>query len=455
MSDTIAAIATPVQPGAIGILRLSGAGTCAALDAVFRAKNGKNAGAQRSRTMVLGELLDETGQVIDNVLCVVFPAPHSYTGEDCAELHCHGSPIVLDAGLRALFAAGCRQATGGEFTKRAFLNGQLDLIQAESVVDLIDAETAQQAHNAVCQLDGALSRTVGRIYDELMDMAARFYAVVDYPDEDIEDLQRQEMLDTLRRAQGELESLVAGFSRGRLMKLGVPTVLLGKPNAGKSSLLNALLGYDRAIVTDVAGTTRDTVEEKAEVGGVLLRLIDTAGIRQGGDAVEALGVERSRAAAKRASLAVLVLDGSRPLTQEDEDAIALAQTVPHLIVAVNKSDLPRAVDIGGLADRFDNVASVSAATGEGLDVLTDAIAAQFPAGSTAGGALLTNARQADAANRALSAVAEARSALRIGMTADVVLTDCEGALAALGELNGKQVRDDLIDTIFSRFCVGK
>ena len=455
MSDTIAAIATPAQPGAIGILRLSGAGTCAALDAVFRAKNGKKAGAQRSRTMVLGELLDETGQVIDNVLCVVFPAPHSYTGEDCAELHCHGSPIVLDAGLRALFAAGCRQAAGGEFTKRAFLNGQLDLIQAESVVDLIDAETAQQAHNAVCQLDGALSRTVGRIYDELMDMAARFYAVVDYPDEDIEDLQRQEMLDTLRRAQGELESLVAGFSRGRLMKLGVPTVLLGKPNAGKSSLLNALLGYDRAIVTDVAGTTRDTVEEKAEVGGVLLRLIDTAGIRQGGDAVEALGVERSRAAAKRASLAVLVLDGSRPLTQEDEDAIALAQTVPHLIVAVNKSDLPRAVDIGGLADRFDNVASVSAATGEGLDVLTDAIAAQFPAGSTAGGALLTNARQADAANRALSAVAEARSALRIGMTADVVLTDCESALAALGELNGKQVRDDLIDTIFSRFCVGK
>ena len=455
MSDTIAAIATPAQPGAIGILRLSGAGTCAALDAVFRAKNGKRAGAQRSRTMVLGELLDETGQVIDNVLCVMFPAPHSYTGEDCAELHCHGSPIVLDAGLRALFAAGCRQAAGGEFTKRAFLNGQLDLIQAESVVDLIDAETAQQAHNAVCQLDGALSRTVGRIYDELMDMAARFYAVVDYPDEDIEDLQRQEMLDTLRRAQGELESLVAGFSRGRLMKLGVPTVLLGKPNAGKSSLLNALLGYDRAIVTDVAGTTRDTVEEKAEVGGVLLRLIDTAGIRQGGDAVEALGVERSRAAAKRASLAVLVLDGSRPLTQEDEDAIALAQTVPHLIVAVNKSDLPRAVDIGGLADRFDNVASVSAATGEGLDVLTDAIAAQFPAGSTAGGALLTNARQADAANRALSAVAEARSVLRIGMTADVVLTDCESALTALGELNGKQVRDDLIDTIFSRFCVGK
>ena len=455
MSDTIAAIATGAQPGAIGILRLSGVGTCAALDAVFRARNGKSAAWQRPRTMVLGDLLDETGQVIDNVLCVVFPAPHSYTGEDCAELHCHGSPVVLDAGLRALFAAGCRQAAGGEFTKRAFLNGQLDLIQAESVVDLIDAETAQQAHNAVCQLDGALSRTVGRIYDGLMDMAARFYAVVDYPDEDIEDLRREQMLDTLRRAQNDLEALVAGFSRGRLMKLGVPTVLLGRPNAGKSSLLNALLGYDRAIVTDVAGTTRDTVEEKVSLGGVLLRLIDTAGIRRGGDAVEALGVERSRAAAKQASLAVLVLDGSRELNEEDEEAIALAQTVPHLIVAVNKSDLPRVLDIGALADRFDNVASVSAATGAGLEVLTDAIAAQFPAGEITGGALLTNARQADAANRALSAVAEARSALRIGMTADVVLTDCEAALEALGELNGKRVRDDLVDTIFSRFCVGK
>ena len=455
MSETIAAIATGQQPCAIGILRLSGDGVCAALDAVFRAGNGKPAAQQSPRAMVLGDLLDETGQVIDNVLCVRFPAPHSYTGEDCAELHCHGSPVVLDAGLRALLAAGCRQAGAGEFNKRAFLNGRMDLIQAESVVDLIDAETAEQAHNAVCLLDGALSRTVARIYDALMDIAARFYAVVDYPDEDIEDVQRGQLLDTLRTAQNDLETLVAGFSRGRLMKLGVPTVLLGKPNAGKSSLLNALLGYDRAIVTDIAGTTRDTVEEKVSVGGVLLRLIDTAGIRSGGDAVETLGVERSREAAKRASLAVLVLDGSRPLTVEDEEAISLAEAVPHLIVAVNKSDLPRRLDVGALADRFDNVLSVSAVTGEGLDTLAEAIAARFPAGETVGGALLTNARQADAANRALSAVAEARSALRIGMTADVVLTDCEAALEALGELNGKRVRDDLVETIFSRFCVGK
>ena len=343
MSDTIAAIATGAQPGAIGILRLSGAGTCAALDAVFRARNGKSAARQRPRTMVLGDLLDETGQVIDNVLCVVFPAPHSYTGEDCAELHCHGSPVVLDAGLRALFAAGCRQAAGGEFTKRAFLNGQLDLIQAESVVDLIDAETAQQAHNAVCQLDGALSRTVGRIYDGLMDMAARFYAVVDYPDEDIEDLQREQMLDTLRRAQNDLEALVAGFSRGRLMKLGVPTVLLGRPNAGKSSLLNALLGYDRAIVTDVAGTTRDTVDSRFENKTGKYVFIDTAGMRKKSkvdDVIERYSVLRATMAIDRADVCLIMIDAQEGVTEQDTKVAGLAHEAGKAcIIVVNKWDL--------------------------------------------------------------------------------------------------------------------
>ena len=455
MSHTIAAIATGRSPSAIGILRLSGPDTFTALDAVFRARNGRPAAAQRPRSMVLGDLLDGAGRVIDNVLCVTFPAPHSYTGEDCAELHCHGSPVVLDAGLRALFAAGCRQAQGGEFTKRAFLSGQLDLLQAEAVADLIDAETAEQAHNAVCQLSGTLSRTVDRVYDALLSITARFYAVVDYPDEDIEDLRQPELLDTLHTARQDLERLLTGFSRGQLLKQGVPTVLLGKPNAGKSSLLNALLGYDRAIVTDIAGTTRDTVEEKLPVGGVLLRLTDTAGIRDGGDTVEALGVERSRAAAHQAALAILVLDGSAPLTAEDEEAIALARQVPRLLVVMNKCDLPRHPAAAVLTGRFDTVLSVSARENLGLDALTRAIAALFPTGVPADGALLTNARQADAVSRALSAVTDAHEALQNGMTPDAVLTDCEAALEALGELNGKHIRDDLVDTIFSRFCVGK
>lgn len=455
MSDTIAAIATAQAPSAIGILRLSGPDTCAILDGVFCPKNGKPMSAQDGRNMVYGTLLDSAGRVIDNALCVLFRAPNSYTGEDCAEIHCHGSPIVLNEGLTSLFAKGARQAKGGEFTRRAFLNGRMDLIQAEAVVDLIDAETAEAARNAVGQLSGTLSRTVDEIYEALMAVVSRFYAVVDYPDEDIEDLQRAELLDTLRRSENKLQELLATFSRGKLLKSGVPTVILGKPNAGKSSLLNALLGYERAIVTDVAGTTRDTVEEKVRLDHVLLRLIDTAGIRETADSVEKIGVERSRIAAGKASLALLVLDGSAPLDAEDESAIAVAEGVANLVVIVNKSDLPRRIDVGALADRFDNVISLSAKTGEGITTLTDHITSLYPAGTTAQGELLTNARQADAVSRAWNAVREARSALRIGMTPDVVLSDVENALSALGELNGKSLREDLVATIFSRFCVGK
>ena len=455
MNDTIAAIATAQAPSAIGILRLSGPDTCAILDGVFCPKNGKPMSAQDGRNMVYGTLLDSAGRVIDNALCVLFRTPNSYTGEDCAEIHCHGSPIVLNEGLTSLFAKGARQAAGGEFTRRAFLNGRMDLIQAEAVVDLIDAETAEAARNAVGQLSGTLSRTVDEIYEALMAVVSRFYAVVDYPDEDIEDLQRAELLDTLRRSENKLQELLATFSRGKLLKSGVPTVILGKPNAGKSSLLNALLGYERAIVTDVAGTTRDTVEEKVRLDHVLLRLIDTAGIRETADSVEKIGVERSRVAAGKASLALLVLDGSAPLDAEDEAAIAVAEGVANLVVIVNKADLPRRIDVGALADRFDNVISLSAKTGEGITTLTDHITSLYPAGSAAQGELLTNARQADAVSRAWNAVREARSALRIGMTPDVVLSDVENALSALGELNGKSLREDLVATIFSRFCVGK
>lgn len=455
MNDTIAAIATAQVPSAIGILRLSGPDTCAILDGVFCPKNGKPMSAQDGRNMVYGTLLDSAGRVIDNALCVLFRAPNSYTGEDCAEIHCHGSPIVLNEGLTSLFAKGARQAKGGEFTRRAFLNGRMDLIQAEAVVDLIDAETAEAARNAAGQLSGTLSRTVDEIYEALMAVVSRFYAVVDYPDEDIEDLQRAELLDTLRRSENKLQELLATFSRGKLLKSGVPTVILGKPNAGKSSLLNALLGYERAIVTDVAGTTRDTVEEKVRLDHVLLRLIDTAGIRETADSVEKIGVERSRIAAGKASLALLVLDGSAPLDAEDEAAIAVAEGVANLVVIVNKADLPRRIDVGALADRFDNVISLSAKTGEGITTLTDHITSLYPAGSAAQGELLTNARQADAVSRAWNAVREARSALRIGMTPDVVLSDAENALSALGELNGKSLREDLVATIFSRFCVGK
>ncbi|MBE6919124.1 MAG: tRNA uridine-5-carboxymethylaminomethyl(34) synthesis GTPase MnmE [Ruminococcaceae bacterium] len=454
MHDTIAAIATARAPSAIGILRLTGPETVSVLDRVFRPK-GRPMSARNDRVMVLGDVLDKSGRSVDSGLAVLFRGPNSYTGEDCAEIHCHGSPVVLQEVLLSLFAAGARQAKGGEFTQRAFLNGRMDLIQAESVVDLIDAETAEAARHAVAQLSGALSRGVEEIYDALMDITSRFYAVVDYPDEDIEELQRETMVATLASAEGKLKDLLATFDRGRILKQGLPAVILGKPNAGKSSLLNALLGYDRAIVTDVAGTTRDTVEEKVPLGRVLLRLCDTAGIRQSGDVVEQLGVERSRRAAQNAQLALLVIDASRPLSGEDEEAMALAESVPQVVVALNKTDLPCAVDEAALCSRFARVVSVCAKTGEGLAQLTETIEALYPLGDVPRGELLTNARQADAVGRALQSVSAAREALDLGMTPDVVLTDAEAALEALGELNGKSIREDLVATIFSRFCVGK
>lgn len=455
MPDTIAAIATIQAPSAIGIVRLTGPDTRRILDGVFAPANGRPMSAQTPRKLVFGRALDRSGGVIDEALAVLFPGPNSYTGEDCAEIHCHGSPVVLDEVLAAAFARGARQARGGEFTQRAFLSGRMDLIQAESVADLIDAESAGAARNAVGQLQGRMSRSVGGIYDALMDVVSRFYAIVDYPDEEIEPLQQAQIEQTLAESAERLDALLATFSRGRLLKSGVPAVILGKPNAGKSSLLNALLGYDRAIVTDIAGTTRDTVEEKVLVGSVLLRLCDTAGIRDAADTVERLGVERAQQAAQRAELALLVLDGSAPLTREDEKAIAAARRARRMLVLVNKADLPQVLDTAALRVRFGEVIPLSARSGAGVDALCRAVEELFAGGETPRGELLTNARQAESAQRALDAVRRAEQALRSGLSPDAVLTDAEEALEALAEFSGKRVRDDLVATIFSRFCVGK
>lgn len=455
MPDTIAAIATIQAPSAIGIVRLTGPDTRRILDGVFAPANGRPMSAQTPRKLVFGRALDRSGGVIDEALAVLFPGPNSYTGEDCAEIHCHGSPVVLDEVLAAAFARGARQARGGEFTQRAFLSGRMDLIQAESVADLIDAESAGAARNAVGQLQGRMSRSVEGIYDALMDVVSRFYAIVDYPDEEIEPLQQAQIEQTLAESAERLDALLATFSRGRLLKSGVPAVILGKPNAGKSSLLNALLGYDRAIVTDIAGTTRDTVEEKVLVGSVLLRLCDTAGIRDAADTVERLGVERAQQAAQRAELALLVLDGSAPLTREDEEAIAAARRARRMLVLVNKADLPQVLDTAALRVRFGKVIPLSARSGAGVDALCRAVEELFAGGETPRGELLTNARQAESTQRALDAVRRAEQALRSGLSPDAVLTDAEEALEALAEFSGKRVRDDLVATIFSRFCVGK
>ncbi len=453
MSDPIAAIATGGAHSVFGVIRISGDGCFAICDQVFRANNGRPFSQQNPRELTMGLLLDSQSRPIDQVLAVRFPGPRSFTGEDYAEFQCHGSPVVLDEALQALFAAGMRQAGRGEFTKRAFLNGHLDLTQAEAIVDLIESETAAAARNAVAQLDGALRQRIDAVYDSLLDIASRFYAVVDYPDEDIEDVQREDIAHVLTAAERSLAQLLSTFRRGKVLRQGVPTAIVGRPNVGKSSLLNALLGYERAIVTDLAGTTRDTVEEKAVVGGVLLRLIDTAGIRETGDTVERLGVDRAWAAAAAADLSLLVLDGSEPLAAEDEEAVRASVQAGSQIVLVNKSDLPQAVDLTALQSRFAHVVPISAKEGTGLEALEAAVMALFPAGEP--GQLLTNARQAEAVGRAAEALRGAREALESGLTPDAVLTDTEGALHALGELTGRTLREDLVARIFERFCVGK
>ena len=459
--DVIAAIATGGNPTAIGIVRVSGEGCFALCEKVFRAVNGRPFADQETRKMVYGEMLDSQGRVIDQGLAVRFPGPNSYTGEDSAEFHCHGSPVVLRELLAALFATGARQAKAGEFTKRAFLNGRLDLTQAEAVVDLIDAETAAAARNAAAQLDGGLRRVLEPIQDALLDVTSRFYAVVDYPDEDIEDVRPEQIAEALQAADDRLTALLATCQRGQVLKSGVRTAIVGRPNAGKSSLLNALAGYDRAIVTDVPGTTRDTVEESVLCGGVLLRLIDTAGIRDTEDIVEQLGVERSRQALRTAGLAIVLLDGTAEITQEDLDILALAQNCPRLIVAMSKSDLLPAghcpvFQTGGNSRRPDAFVTLSSVAPGGLHSLESAVARLYPAGESGdAGSLLTDQRQEEAARRARDAVRRAKGALESGLTPDAVLTDAEEALDALGELTGRTARDEIVSRIFSRFCVGK
>ena len=452
MADTIAAIATGTQVSAIGIIRLSGDETFRVIDRLFFPYSGKKMSESADRRLIFGELRDRGGELLDVCLCTISRAPHSYTGENTAELQCHGSPTVLRAALDELFALGARQAAPGEFTKRAFLNGRMELCAAEAVADIIDAETVECAKNAAGQLSGAISRKVDGIYSALTDISSHYHAVLDYPDEDIEDFQLESYEGSLTSALTELERLLQSHERGKLMTGGIPAAIAGRPNAGKSSLLNALLGYDRAIVTAVPGTTRDTIEEKLRIGRLTLRLIDTAGLRDTDDEVERLGVERSRAAMSKAELVIAVVDGSGEITDEDREVIAQAEAAPKGIVVLSKRDIaePDAEITTALP-----VVSLSSVTGDGMDELERVIAEQFPLPEVPAGEILTNVRQADAVKRAIEYMRSALDAMRAGMTPDIVLTETEGAMSALGELSGRTVREDVTNRIFQRFCVGK
>ena len=453
MSQAIAAVSTGNQISAIGIIRLSGDGCVQIAQSVFTLNSHTPLCEAPDRKLMLGELHDKAGRVIDQCMAVFTRGPHSYTGEDTVEFHCHGSPAVLAAGLEALYLAGAKPAGRGEFTKRAFLNGKLELTQAEAVIDLIEADSADAAANAAGQVGGVLQKKLVPIYDSLTDLCSHFHAVLDYPDEDIEDFGLQSYASTLRADAKALHALLKTYGQGRILRSGVAAAILGKPNVGKSSLLNALAGYERVIVTEVAGTTRDTVEETVMVGSTRLRLIDTAGIRETDDRIEAMGVRRSKQAAEDADLVIFVCDGSMPLTEEDHAVIDVCLEHENAIALINKSDLGSVIAPSDLP--FMNIIHICTRTGEGLDQLADLIDTLFANEIPCDGSILTNARQFDVIRRAYEAMLRALQGLMLGQTPDAVLTDVEDAMFAMGEVTGATVREDITARIFERFCVGK
>lgn len=453
MSHTIAAVSTGSQVSAIGIIRLSGDDCIAVASKVFTLNSKKSLLEASDRRLYLGTLHDKQGRCLDQCMAVVSRGPHSYTGEDTVEFHCHGSPAVLAAGLEALYLAGAKPAKRGEFTKRSFLNGKLDLTQAEAVIDLIEADTADAAANAAGQVGGVLQKKLAPIYDDLVNLCSHFHAVLDYPDEDIEDFGLQNYSGTLKTDARQLYDLLKTYSQGRILKQGVSAAIVGKPNVGKSSLLNTLAGYERCIVTDIPGTTRDTVEETVMLGSTRLRLLDTAGIHETTDTVESIGVERSRQAIEKADLVLFVCDGSKELTQADYDIIDLCSEKENAIALINKTDLGSEIDPGDLP--FLWVVPVCAKTGAGLDQLAGAVDSLFENDTPCDGSILTNARQYDACRRAYEAMLNALKGLQLGLTPDAVLTDVEEAMEAMGEVTGATVREDITARIFERFCVGK
>lgn len=446
--DTIAAAATPAVPSAIAIIRISGEQAFSVLQKAFVPH-----AAMRSRRICLGAALAPDGAKIDEAMAVKMPAPHSYTGEDCAEIYTHGSPGVVASVLDTLFAAGARQAEPGEFTRRAFLNGHMDLTQAEAVIDLIDSQSRAAAENAAAQLSGVLGSKISGIRDRLIEMATQFSAMMDFPDEEVPELELVQAEETLGQAETALCALYNSYDRGAMLKNGVPVAICGRPNAGKSSLLNAIAGFERSIVTAVPGTTRDIVEQSVTLSGQTFLFSDTAGLRESSDEVERIGIERARKTLDSAAAVLAVFDGSQALTPEDEALLEWLEGKRAFFI-VNKTDLPQKVDIGHLGACRGAIFPLCAKTGEGVDALCRALAAEFAQTQIPGESLLTNPRQKDALRRALAAVRRAREAARM-LTADVVCTDIEDACEALGEITGHSASQEIIDGIFSRFCVGK
>ena len=456
MSDlsAIAAISTPLGTGGVGIIRISGKNATEIADRIFVSVNDKKLSSSKGYRAYFGRIFDgETA--VDEVVCLVFREPHSYTGEDVVEINCHGGVVLLKKILRLVLQNGAQAAAPGEFTKKAFLNGKLDLSEAESVMTLISAQGEQGANAAFNQLEGSLSRKIEKINSSLLSLAAHIAAWVDYPDDEIEELGNNELYSTIYNAYLELCALLSNFDSGMAVTNGVEAAIVGKPNVGKSTLMNLLTGYDRSIVTEIEGTTRDVVEETVNLNGCILRISDTAGMRETGDIVEKLGVERSRKKLERAAIVFAVFDLSKPLSDEDKELIDECKD-KNVIHIVNKTDLEPRLDVDYIKNKLGSPLFISAKSGDGYNELCDRVAELMGTKNfDTTSAMLVNERQRICCQKASDALKDALEALNIGLTPDAIGVCIDDAIAALLELTGQKASEAVVDEVFKQFCVGK
>ena len=453
-NNTVAAISTPLGVGGIGVIRVSGPDAFSVTEAIFAPVSGKKLTDQKGYTAHYGRLHDSDGE-FDEAVVTLFRAPHSYTGEDVTEISCHGGLYLLQRCLRAVLDAGARLAEPGEFTKRAYLNGKLGLAQAESVMDLIGSSGKQAARAALAGRDGVLSRKIDAIANRLVDIGAHLAAWNDYPDEDMESVEPENLSASLFAALEDCRRLLAGYDAGKVLREGVETAIIGRPNVGKSTLMNLLAGTEKSIVTAIPGTTRDVVEETVLAGEVKLRLADTAGIRSTDDPVEQVGVSLARKRLSSAQLILAVLDRSEPLSDED---LALLQELRDrpAIAVLNKSDLPQQLDEEKLAGLVQKTVEISARSGEGADALVEAISQMLHLSDIDPTApLVANERQRVCLQKSAAALQEAADAAAMGVTLDAVTVCLDEAISPLLELTGRKASDAVVDAVFANFCVGK
>ena len=456
-ADTIAAIATAPGTGGIGIIRLSGKKALELAEKVFVPRKAAGLSQLPTYTAAYGQIVDSQGGFIDEAIALVMRAPHSYTCEDVVELQCHGGQMALRAALRALFEAGARPAEPGEFTKRAFLNGRLDLSEAQAVMDVINAKTELALKQAAGHLSGSFSGEIKEWRQEILGLIAHLEALIDFPEEGVEEAETEKIRLSIEALREKFQRLITTAGTGRILREGLMTAIIGKPNVGKSSLLNALLREERAIVTDIPGTTRDAIEEYADMDGVPLRIIDTAGIRETSDTVEQLGVEKSKEYIEKAQLVLALFDSSRPLDEEDEEILSLLSGQPSIIL-LTKQDLPARLTSQELQQRLPEVPIIPISTKggrQGLEQLSKEVHAFVFKAGEAQTTFLRDEEEAEILKRADRHLSEALTTIEAAMGLDFLSIDLRSAWEALGELTGEKIGDDIVDEVFKRFCIGK